>query len=400
MVSRKLVLKVDIRYKPYPMRVGRYYIESILSKNGMGEVYLANLRGDAGFNKRVVIKLAKPELARSEKLRGQFIREATLSAQLSHQNLVQVFDFGFENGRPYLVMEYVEGFNLRELINEEVNFSDTMTVSLLYQVLLGLEEAFQKNIVHRDLTPSNILVNKFGVVKIADFGLAKFENEPQTGEVWGKLSYIAPEIINGESADHKSDLYSLGKIGEELLKGSDSKLSVLISSLLLPRGERPSNTYALVQSLKDFEGDGSSELAQTVLALLLKRGQRPGEMVRSPENTGKIVNGRKYLRLSAACFFYVALLLSTGSVDKFVVAQEGKITSVLNLNVVPWAYVYVNDVYWGETPIVGKRLSAGNYRVVFTNPTLRQSKEFRVELPSGKEENVFYSFPVSKKMNN
>lgn len=351
----------------------------------MGEVYLANLRGEGGFNKRVVIKLAKPEVAANERLRKQFVREATLCAQLSHQNIIQVFDFGFDNARPYLVMEYAEGFNLRELIDSGINFSSSMISSIMSQVLSGLEEAFQKNIIHRDLTPSNILINKFGVVKIADFGLAKFENEPQTAEVWGKLSYIAPEIIKGENADYKSDLFSLGKIGAELNKNKNSSLEEIIKSLLLPREDRPSNLSLIIESLNNIEGDGEIGLSKIVSTLFVKREVKP------IEKTGKIIRKGAYIKKVAACFLYFALIFSAGSVDKP--------SSVLNLNVVPWAYVYIDDVFWGETPIIGKKLAAGNYKVVFMNPSLNKSKELKIELLPGKEESVFYSFAVSKKMN-
>lgn len=376
------------------MRVGRYFIESILSKNGMGEVYLANLRGEGGFKKQVVIKLAKPELSKNERLRKQFIREATLSAQLSHQNIVQVFDFGFDNERPYLVMEYMEGVNLRELLDYGVEFTQSMTASVISQVLSGLEEAFQKNIIHRDLSPSNILINKYGIVKIADFGLAKFENEPQTAEIWGKLSYIAPEIINGENADYKSDLYSLGKIGEELLKNRDPKLEEIVKSLLLSREDRASNPSLIIQSLKDIESNGISELSRIVISLLVKHDD-----IKPVEKTGRIVSGSKYLKLAATSLLFLALILSTGSVDRSVLARDERAFSILNLNVVPWAYVYIDDVFWGETPIIGKKVAAGSYKVVFTNPSLHRSKELKIELQAGKEESIFHSFSVSKKMN-
>lgn len=364
------------------MRVGRYNCEYLISKGGMGEVYLGSLKGEAGFNKQVVIKLIKAEYASNGTLRKQFVKEATLSAKLSHQNVIQVFDFGFEEDRPYLIMEYVEGVTLREIIDSGIAISESMVASILLQILIGLEEAYNNNIIHRDLSPSNILINKNGVVKIADFGLAKQESEPESREIWGKLDYIAPEVINGERADYLSDLYSIGKVGKELIGEKEFKILNCVKSFLLEKKDRPKNYSYIMEDLRPFSTNGIEELEKLVLSLMSNKTLK--------QVTKKIVGRTNRFPKKERILMYAVVSFLLIIITFF--GAKGIKKSTLNLNVTPWAYVYINGSFSGETPLLGKKLSSGMHKILFTNPELNKRKQIEIQLEPGKEENLLFSF--------
>jgi predicted Ser/Thr protein kinase len=198
-------------------------ILELLGKGGMGAVYKARQRG---LDRLVAVKILPSEIGGDPAFAGRFTREARALAKLSHQNIVSVFDFGQAGGQYYFIMEYVDGANLRQLI-EEGSLNPEEALAIVPQICDALQFAHNEGIVHRDIKPENILVDKQGRVKIADFGLAKlFGKAPAEAtltaahQVMGTLHYMAPEQMRGAGAvDHRADIYSLGVVFYEMLTG-------------------------------------------------------------------------------------------------------------------------------------------------------------------------------------
>jgi beta-lactam-binding protein with PASTA domain/tRNA A-37 threonylcarbamoyl transferase component Bud32 len=196
---------------------GRYHITERIASGGMGEVYLAQ---DAVLAREVAIKVLHRSLASDQGFVERFRREARAAATLNHPNIVTVFDWGAVDGVYYMVMEYVHGRSVREILNARGPLAPGQAAAVLDQTLAALEHAHAKGIVHRDLKPENILITTDGVVKLTDLGLARaFADAKNTraGAVTGTVQYLAPEQIRGEPADPRSDLYSLGIVAYELL---------------------------------------------------------------------------------------------------------------------------------------------------------------------------------------
>ncbi len=185
----------------------------------MGEVFLAR---DTVLDREVAIKVLHRSLAGDQAFVDRFRREARAAAGLSHPNIVAVFDWGSVDGIYYMVMEYVRGQAARAMLNRHGALAPAQTADIVRQTLLGLEHAHIQGIVHRDIKPENVLITTEGVVKVADFGLARAYadgRQTQAGTVTGTVQYLAPEQIRGEPADPRSDLYSLGIVSYELLTG-------------------------------------------------------------------------------------------------------------------------------------------------------------------------------------
>jgi eukaryotic-like serine/threonine-protein kinase len=196
---------------------GRYHITDRIAVGGMGEVYLAH---DAVLAREVAIKVLHRSLAGDQGFVDRFRREARAAATLNHPNIVTVYDWGAVDGVYYMVMEYVHGRSVREILNARGALAPAQAAAVLDQTLAALEHAHAKGIVHRDLKPENILITTEGVVKLTDLGLARaFADAKNTraGAVTGTVQYLSPEQIRGEPADPRSDLYALGIVGYELL---------------------------------------------------------------------------------------------------------------------------------------------------------------------------------------
>jgi serine/threonine-protein kinase len=198
---------------------GRYAVVDRIASGGMGEVFRAR---DTVLARDVAIKVLHRSLAGDQAFVDRFRTEARAAAGLSHANIVAVFDWGSVDGIYYMVMEYVRGQSLRALLNREGRLEPAQAAEVVRQTLLALGHAHDQGIVHRDIKPENILVTTGGVVKVADFGLARAYadgHQTQAGTVTGTVQYLAPEQIRGEPADPRSDLYSLGIVTYELLTG-------------------------------------------------------------------------------------------------------------------------------------------------------------------------------------
>jgi serine/threonine protein kinase len=211
--------------------LGRYRLIALLGQGGMADVYLACTQGAGGFQKLLVVKLAR--FTGDVTFSTMFLDEARLAAQLSHPNVVQTYEIGEEGSRHYIVMEYLDGANLsrlRQKASRAGGIPLRMSLNIVLQVLEGLEYAHDARgidgrslkVVHRDLSPSNILVTAQGVVKILDFGIAKAadsQNFTQTGRFSGKLNYMPPEQLKGERVDARADVFSVGVVLAESLLG-------------------------------------------------------------------------------------------------------------------------------------------------------------------------------------
>ena len=191
----------------------------------MAEVYLCRLTGEEGFRKRVALKVVHPRHADDPRFRELFAREARLAATLSHPNLVQVFDFGREGDSHFLAMEYVEGWNLAQAAEQarqlRVPIAPGVWRHWVEGIWSGLGYLHEKGIVHRDVSPANVLVSRNGAVKITDFGISRPAGDGRAdgGTRAGKSGYLAPERIRGEGATFASDLFAAGVISVELLLG-------------------------------------------------------------------------------------------------------------------------------------------------------------------------------------
>ena len=196
---------------------GRYRIIRPLGSGGMAQIFLAQ---DLRLERLVAVKIIHAHLSEDATFAARFQREAVVAAKLNHPNLVNVFDQGADEDQPYLVMEYVPGRTLREVLKEFVTLSPKQMLNLMQQILSGLAAAHAAGIIHRDIKPENVLLADDGRVKLSDFGLARpISNQTESESVLGTAAYIAPEIISRGQADARSDVYSSGILMFELLTG-------------------------------------------------------------------------------------------------------------------------------------------------------------------------------------
>src|SRR5262245_12893895 len=199
-------------------KIGKYKIVGKIGQGAMGEVYKAH---DPVLNRFVAIKTIAGTLGSDEQFRQRFHREAKSAAQVSHKNIVTVFDFGNEKDMVYMAMELLEGTDLKDLIVKKAALRLEDKLSIIEQICDGLAKAHEKGVLHRDLKPANIHVLPNGTVKIMDFGLARLgvSEITRTGTVMGTPNYMSPEQVRGEKVDARSDLFSVGAVMYELLAG-------------------------------------------------------------------------------------------------------------------------------------------------------------------------------------
>ena len=218
------------------MLADRYMIVRSLGEGGMADVYLAM---DTILNREVAIKILRGELSSDPVTLLRFTREANAASKLNHPNVVQVYDVGEVDNRHYIVMEYVRGRTLKQLIQIRGALHKEEAVGIMKQLVSAIAHAHSKDIIHRDIKPQNILVKDDGTVKIADFGIALAHNAvqlTQNDSVLGSAHYLAPETTRGEPATNQTDIYSLGIVFYELLTGSvpftgDNPVSIAMKHL-------------------------------------------------------------------------------------------------------------------------------------------------------------------------
>lgn len=233
-------------------RIGRYDVIRPLARGGMAEVLEARLPGAMGFAKRIVVKRMLPHLALDEDFHRMFLSEARLASLLNHPNVVQIFDFGVAAGRLYIAMELIDGASLRDLSAIAARRGGAipirMSCRLVAQVCEGLAYAHELSdpatgtplrLVHRDISPDNVLVSRSGAVKVVDFGIAKAAGQlhrTQTGVVKGKFAYMSPEHLRGEPLDLRTDVFAAGVMLYQLVTGerpydAESQLGILQAAL-------------------------------------------------------------------------------------------------------------------------------------------------------------------------
>ncbi|PZE61260.1 Stk1 family PASTA domain-containing Ser/Thr kinase [Curtobacterium sp. MCPF17_001] len=196
----------------------RYRVRSRIARGGMATVYLAT---DVRLERRVAVKIMHGHLADDQAFRERFIQEARSAARLSHPNLVGVYDQGAEDDCVYIVMEYIPGITLRDLLHEHRALTPEQATDILRAVLAGLASAHRAGIVHRDLKPENVLLADDGRIKLGDFGLARATtaNTATGAALLGTIAYLSPELVTRGAADSRSDIYALGIMLYEMLTG-------------------------------------------------------------------------------------------------------------------------------------------------------------------------------------
>ena len=198
----------------------RYQIIRMIGEGGMSNVYLAY---DTILNRNVAVKILRGDLAEDEKFVRRFQREAISASSLSHPNIVEMYDVGEDQGKYFIVMEYLEGKTLKSLLKKRVRLTMPEVIDIMLQLTSGLACAHESYIIHRDIKPQNIIILEDGSVKITDFGIAMALNSnelTQTNSVMGSVHYLPPEQANGEGSTIKSDIYSLGILMYELITGT------------------------------------------------------------------------------------------------------------------------------------------------------------------------------------
>jgi serine/threonine protein kinase len=259
--------------------LGKYEIVAYLASGGMAELYLARARGIEGFEKVVALKRILPKLAENDEVVTMFLDEARLAATLHHPNLAQVYDIGKEGGSYFFTMEYIHGEDLDTVVRRAAKEGRGLSLSnalfVVTQVAAGLHHAHDKKgadgqplgTVHRDVSPSNVMVTFDGAVKIVDFGVAKAaarRTKTKSGSIKGKVGYLSPEQARGEEIDRRSDVFALGILLFELTTGTrlfDKQHDyAVLSQLLTKDAPLPSSRVS----------DYPAELEQIVLRALCR----------------------------------------------------------------------------------------------------------------------------------
>ncbi len=242
--------------KPETLLCDRYKILEEVGSGGMSHVYKAQ---DLKLNRYVAIKVLKSEFSRDRNFVAKFRIEAQASAGLSHPNIVNVYDVVEEEGRYFIVMEFVDGITLKEYIaeNGRLNMDKALDISL--QIASGLEEAHEHHIIHRDIKPQNIIVSRNGNVKVTDFGIAKAAtSNTLTSGAMGSVHYISPEQARGGYSDERSDIYSLGITMYEMVTGrvpfeGENNVSVALmhiqNDMIPPRQYYPDDIYSSFEKI-------------------------------------------------------------------------------------------------------------------------------------------------------
>ena len=247
---------------------GRYVVQAIVGTGGMAVVYRAF---DKKKNRIVAIKVLRPEYESDEEFVRRFSREAEAASKVSHENIVNMLDVGIDGDMRYIVMEYVDGQTLKEMIRQQGYIAPDVAIRMTIRILAAVDHAHRNGIVHRDIKPQNILVDAEGRVKVADFGIARLKTTQTTtiedskgAPVMGSVHYFSPEQAKGELADEKSDLYSVGVVMYEMLTGQvpfdgESSVSVALKHMHEPP-----------KSMREHRSDISKALDEVVMRALCK----------------------------------------------------------------------------------------------------------------------------------
>src|ERR1700753_2089036 len=295
----------------------RYRVIKRLEAGGMAEVYLGESSSVEGFRKRVAIKRVLPHLAQNDNFIQMFLDEARLSARLSHANIVSVFDISARDDTYFLIMEFVDGANLKKILDclhkRAQRFPLPQAIYVCAEACRGLSYAHELHdengralgIVHRDISPPNIMLTKRGEVKVADFGLAKAGtqlSQTDPGVVKGKFSYLSPEAALGRPVDARSDIFSLGIVLWEMLAGrrlflgeTDYATVKLVQQANIPR----------LSSLNSHVDDGFDEILNKALT------REPEDRYQSAREFSDALTGYLFTRQLKVTNYDIANLVTT-----------------------------------------------------------------------------------------
>ena len=235
----------------------RYEIIRSIGEGGMANVYLGY---DTILDRNVAIKVLRGDLSNDEKFVRRFQREALSASSLAHPNIVEVYDVGEDNGLYYIVMEYIEGKTLKQLLKKRGTLTLSEAIDIMLQLTDGMAHAHDSYIIHRDLKPQNIMIKDDGQIKITDFGIAMALNSTQltqTNSVMGSVHYLPPEQASGKGCTIKSDIYSMGIIFYELLSGSlpfkgDNAVEIALKHMRDPLPSLREENPAIPQSIENI----------------------------------------------------------------------------------------------------------------------------------------------------
>jgi serine/threonine protein kinase len=289
--------------RPAPARLGRYELIGLLATGGMAEIHLARLAGEAGFEKIVVVKRLLPELVASQTFVSMFLDEGKLVARLDHPNICEVHELGRDGAEYFLAMPYLDGVSVHALISrprESDRIAELrVACAIVAQACAGLHHAHElrdadgapANLVHRDVSPSNLFVTSTGMVKVLDFGVAKVRGatETEVGTIKGKQQYMAPEQVLGESLDRRTDIFALGIVLFELAthqrlfkRASDYLTARAILEEAIPRADEvdpaipPRVADVIAKALARSAADRHATAAELANALVVAMNEYGG----------------------------------------------------------------------------------------------------------------------------
>ncbi|MBI4040714.1 MAG: serine/threonine protein kinase [Deltaproteobacteria bacterium] len=408
----------------------RYERIKPLGKGGMGEVYLARFYPYPGVSKQVVVKNILSDHANDALWQDAFLKEARVMSGLSHSNIVQLLDFGKKSEGFFLVMEYVEGGTVLDLLKASTQVPEAMALYIALEVLKALAFLHQRKIFHFDLSPSNILISKSGEVKLTDFGIAQPLNSvARAGRMPGKPGYMSPEQKEGKPCGPASDLYGFGIVLCEMLTGQRNADAVTflkypyLQMVLEPRLEKRGSleriekriSEVLIQtwgyvSQRDFKQfvQGYEPWQPPITKLITD-----AELLNAPRVSTRLLKlfvsvalgipgwrhclsslrgmsrGHSPITFNAISSIYFSMGLHSSvawamaSIFCFLCLQSSVPTcskGYVSLSAKPWAYVYVNSYCLGMTPVIQKALPVGEHKIVLKNPVFSKNISLQVNI--------------------
>src|SRR5437870_2326972 len=268
---------------------GRYEILELLGEGGMGAVYKAR---DRELDRWVALKVIRPELANQQEVLRRFKQELILARQVTHKNVIRIFDLGEADGIKFISMDFIEGQDLRGLLRQKGRLTPEESTAIIVQVCQALEAAHAEGVVHRDLKPQNIMLDSQGRATVMDFGIARsmeLTGMTQTGALLGTPDYMSPEQAKGQEVDARSDLFTLGIIFYELLTGKTPyRADTVLGTLLKRTQERARPPHELDPDLPRYLSDvvvrcleidpqlRYQSASEIISDLGMQRGTRPG----------------------------------------------------------------------------------------------------------------------------
>lgn len=456
-----------------PIAFGKYLLIEHIATGGMAEVFKAKSFGFGGFEKIVAIKKIHPHLSIDQEFVNMFIDEANIASNLTHQNIVQIFDLGKIEDSYFIAMEYIDGITLEKFIEMELPPIEKILLScyIIRETARALNYAHRKktsdgkplHIVHRDISPQNILLSGEGSVKLTDFGIAKAllrVSKTEPGITKGKYPYMSPEQVMGKPIDHRSDIFSLSVLFYEMLTGKPAfwgetefeimesikkceyqlprKLNklipeeleqILIKGMQKSPAQRFDSAEEIALCLSEFLSKNNYTEPQNSLKKIVKKiiGENIEEFDNRLNSSTVVLKPTKPNRIKrllmpgiAGAFTIFIIIAYQYHYSKSTVrnethgtivhhenthnpsviqedrensqtielVNEEKVNSKLNINSIPWSYVYLDGNKIGETPLSGITISPGEHKLTFKNPGLNLRVTRVINVGNGEEKTI------------